>query len=79
MRNPELKVGDRVVLLDMSDLQGVEPGTWGTVTNVTTIFGDVQYGVNWDNGSRLALISDIDRWDTNQNRIENGKRPLKGE
>lgn len=79
MRNPKLKVGDRVVLLDMSDLQGVEVGTWGTVTSVTTIFGDVQYGVNWDNGSRLALISDIDRWDTNQNRIENGKRPLKGE
>ena len=79
MRNPELKVGDRVVLLDMSDLQGVEAGTWGTVTSVTTIFGDVQYGVNWDNGSRLALISELDRWDTNQNRIENGKRPLKGE
>jgi hypothetical protein len=79
MKNPELKVDDRVIILDMSDAQAVEPGTWGTVTSVTTMFGDVQYGVNWDNGSRLALIPELDKWDTNQNRIENGKRPLKGE
>ena len=29
MKNPELKVDDRVIILDMSDAQAVEPGTWG--------------------------------------------------
>ena len=79
MKNPELKVDDRVIILDMSDAQAVEPGTWDTVTSVTTMFGPLQYGVNWDDGSTLALIPELDKWDTNQNRIENGKRPLKGE
>ena len=79
MRNPELKVKDRVRLFEMSDEQPVPVGTWGTVTSVDTIFGDVQYGVDWDNGSKFALITGLDKWDTNQNRIENGKRPLKGE
>jgi hypothetical protein len=79
MKNPELKVDDRVIILDMSDAQAVEPGTWGTVTSVTEEFGPLQYGVNWDDGSTLRLIPELDKWDTNQNRIENGKRPLKGE
>jgi hypothetical protein len=79
MINPKLKVDDRVILYNMSDVQPVEAGTWGTVTKVAEEFGPLQYGVNWDDGSTLALIPELDKWDTNQNRIENGKRPLKGE
>jgi hypothetical protein len=63
MINPELKKGDRVVLLDMSGESSVPDGTYGTVYSVDKVFGDVQYGVEWDNGSKLALLSDTDMWD----------------
>jgi hypothetical protein len=63
MINPELKKGDRVVLLDMSGESSVPDGTHGTVYSVDKVFGDVQYGVEWDNGSKLALLSDTDMWD----------------
>ena len=63
MINPELKKGDRVVLLDMPYESSVPDGTHGTVYSVDKVFGDVQYGVEWDNGSKLALLSDTDMWD----------------
>jgi hypothetical protein len=63
MINPELKKGDRVVLLHMSGESSVPDGTHGTVYSVDKVFGDVQYGVEWDNGSKLALLSDTDMWD----------------
>ena len=63
MINPELKKGDRVVLLDMPGESSVPDGTHGTVYSVDKVFGDVQYGVEWDNGSKLALLSDTDMWD----------------
>jgi len=63
MVNPELKKGDRVVLLDMPYESSVPDGTHGTVYSVDKVFGDVQYGVEWDNGSKLALLSDTDMWD----------------
>jgi hypothetical protein len=79
MINPKLKIGDRVVLLDMENEDNMTPGTWGTVTRISHVFGTTDYGVKWDDGGSLNLLSDVDKWDTNQNRIENGKRPLKGE
>jgi len=63
MINPELKKGDRIVLLQMSGESSVPDGTHGTVYSVDKVFGDVQYGVEWDNGSKLALLSDTDMWD----------------
>ena len=58
--NPELNVGDRIMLYHMEGELGVSPGTEGTVTNI----GDDPFEenskiiyVNWDNGSRLSLIS----------------------
>ena len=63
MINPELKKGDRVVLLDMPGESSVPDGAHGTVYSVDKVFGDVQYGVEWDNGSKLALLSDTDMWD----------------
>ena len=63
MINPELKNGDRIILLHMSGESSVPDGTHGTVYSVDKVFGDIQYGVEWDNGSKLALLSDTDMWD----------------
>jgi hypothetical protein len=73
MINPKLKKGDRVVLLDMPNESSVPDGTHGTVTSVIKIFGDVQYGVEWDNGSKLSLLSDTDMWDKEE-RFKSKKR-----
>ena len=61
--NPELQKGDRVVVLKMSDpYSAVPPGTAGTVLSSSNVFGDDLYYVEWDNGSRLNLISGEDIW-----------------
>ena len=76
MLNPKLKEGDRVRLLYMAG-ETVNPGTWGTVKSVSTIFGDDQYSMLWDDGdkdnigkeiSRLSLISSEDAWDYGKKR-----------
>jgi len=75
--NPKLNVGDRIVCLYMEDESSVTPGTKGKVTRVTKVFGDDQYNVDWDNGSKLALISSVDVWDTEENyekRKQNKKK-----
>jgi hypothetical protein len=48
MINPKLKIGDSVVLLDMENEENVTPGTWGTVTRISHVFGTTDYGVKWD-------------------------------
>ena len=73
MINPELKKGDRIILLHMSGESSVPDGTHGTVYSVDKVFGDVQYGVEWDNGSKLALLSDTDMWDKEE-RFKTKKR-----
>ena len=62
--NPELKVKDRVVCIIMDGETSVQYKDWGTVTSVNVVFGVKQYGVNWDNGSKLSLLTDTDIWDT---------------
>ena len=64
MINPKLNVGDRVVLLHMDGETSVSPGEQGTVLAHSKVFGDDQYTVSWDSGSKLALISSVDLWDT---------------
>ena len=44
MINPELKKGDRIILLHMSGESSVPDGTHGKVYSVDNVFGDVQYG-----------------------------------
>lgn len=68
--NPKLEKGDRVCLLYMSGEISMNPGECGTVTSVDTIFGDIQYGVKWDNGSSLALLSDTDAWKFEKKQIK---------
>lgn len=61
--NPELEIGDRVICIKMDDQYSPIPmGIGGVVTRKSNVYGDVQYNVKWDNGSALALISNIDRW-----------------
>lgn len=61
MINPELKIGDRVVMLHM-DGEIFTPGVAGTVTRISNVFGNTQYSVKWDNGSQLQILSDVDKW-----------------
>jgi len=68
--NPKLQKGDRVCLLYMSGEVSMYPGECGTVTSVDEVFGDIQYGVKWDNGSSLALLSDTDAWKFEKKQIK---------
>jgi len=68
--NPKLKVGDRVCLLYMSGEIKMNPGECGVVKSVDNVFGDIQYGVKWDNGSNLALLSDTDAWKLEKKQIK---------
>lgn len=66
MINPELKIGDRVILVYMSEEAGMHPGTKGTVTDITRdpFEGpdDKIISVDWDNGRTLGLVSITDMW-----------------
>ena len=58
--NPVLKVGERVRCVLMKDDElSVPPGTWGKVQKVTQIGDTTHYQIEWENGSSLALLSDV--------------------
>lgn len=63
--NPKLEIGDRVILIVMSDpYSPVTVGTKGTVTGIGKDPWSTEplYYVEWDNGSTLNLIGDEDVW-----------------
>lgn len=63
--NPRLKVGDRIMCLQMDGETSVPMGTHGTVVKVGRDPFEVDseiITVNWDNGSILGLLSGVDRW-----------------
>lgn len=63
--NPDLEIGDRIVLYHMEDETSVVPGTQGTVTNITNDPfepGTKIISVDWENGSKLSLLSSTDFW-----------------
>ena len=62
MVNPKLEKGDRVVLLNMEGETDMDFGLKGEVLSVSTHFGSSQYGVKWENGRRLDLLEDGDKW-----------------
>jgi hypothetical protein len=62
LKNAPLEKGDTVVCIKMQDDYGVPGGVPGVVTSVSKVMGDMQYNVNWDNGSKLALIEGVDKW-----------------
>ena len=54
--------GDRVELVSTDDeYTTLTPGDRGTITDIATAPGDVtQLWVEWDNGSRLAMLDGVD-------------------
>ena len=63
--NPELVKGDRVMCLHMDGETGVPMGAEGVVTKIGRDPFEEDgkiIEVNWDNGSRLSLISVTDSW-----------------
>lgn len=63
--NPELNIGDKILLYHMEGEFSVPPGTQGVVKNVSDdpfIENAKIYNVEWETGNRLALLSDTDSW-----------------
>lgn len=74
--NPPLKVGDNIMCFHMEHETTVPPGTKGVVTKVQrdpfeSNDDDVIISVNWENGSKLSLVSVTDAWKKiSEERIE---------
>lgn len=69
--NPELVVGDRIVILHMSEESASVPiGTKGKVRGISQTPWGIQYQINWDNGSRLDIIPGEDFWKKEKNKIQ---------
>jgi hypothetical protein len=62
MINPELKVGDKVVLLTMEGEPDMSYGEKGIVERISFVFGHKQYRVKWENDRSLDLLEDADKW-----------------
>jgi len=63
--NPPLSPGDRIELYYMEGESSVPMGTEGTVVNIDDDPFDRDtklIRVKWDNGSSLAICSDVDKW-----------------
>lgn len=58
MCKADLFKGQRIRIIEMEDPYPLPPGTAGTATGVDAI-GD--YEIKWDNGSKLKLITQIDK------------------
>jgi len=71
--NPKLKSGDKIICYHMQGETGVPPGTTGIVTHVGRDpfeqDGNI-ISVNWDNGSKLSLLSITDAWKKNAKEIQ---------
>jgi hypothetical protein len=64
-KNPELNIGDKIVLYHMEDKHGIDSGMQGVVTDITIDPFDNEnkiIGVNWDDGSKLNILSKYDIW-----------------
>lgn len=66
-----VKEGDRIELVNTSDeYTNLEPGDRGTVTNIDTLDPEItgkgrsyqQVWIDWDSGSKLALIKGEDEF-----------------
>jgi len=65
--NPPVKPGDKIVCYHMDGETGVPAGTFGVVRTVTRdpfeTDNDGQIiGVDWENGSKLSLLTTTDAW-----------------
>jgi hypothetical protein len=74
--NPELNVGDKVVCYHMEGEMSVPPGTKGTVWEKTIdpfVKDGFMYKVEWENGSKLPLLTDTDTWKKLEQEIREEK------
>jgi hypothetical protein len=70
--NAPLNVGDEIVCFHMEHETSVPPGTKGVVTKVQRdpfeSDGSLIISVNWENGSKLSLVSVTDAWKKTQEK-----------
>jgi hypothetical protein len=70
--NTPLNVGDEIVCFHMEHETSVPPGTKGVVTKVQRdpfeSDGSLIISVNWENGSKLSLVSSTDAWKKTQEK-----------
>jgi hypothetical protein len=60
-QNTVVKIGDRIELLEMIDtMTKLQKGSKGTVTKIEK--DQDLIWVDWDNGEKLALITDADKF-----------------
>lgn len=59
--NPELNIGDEIVLLHMPD-ESLNLGTKGVVIGFNQTPWSKQITVKWETGSTLDLIPEVDKW-----------------
>ena len=60
-QNTVVKIGDRIELLEMIDtMTKLQKGSKGIVTKIEE--DQDLIWVDWDNGEKLALITDIDKY-----------------
>ena len=55
-----IKVGDRIEVIDAPKDPTIKPGMTGTISQIQQGYGEIQYWVDFDSGSRLALLDGID-------------------
>jgi hypothetical protein len=73
--NPPVKIGDRIVCYHMDGETGVPAGTIGVVKTVsrdpfeTDSDGKI-IGVDWENGSKLSLLTTTDAWKKVSEKIQ---------
>jgi hypothetical protein len=71
--NPVLDIGNEVVCYHMEGELAVPPGTKGKVTKITKdpiVPDSLMYNVDWENGQKLPLLSDVDTWKVIEKKIE---------
>jgi len=59
--NPKLNVGDNIILLYMKG-ESKSPGLKGVVTRINNVFGEDVISVDWEDNSKLSLLSTEDAW-----------------
>ena len=56
-----IKIGDRIELLEITDtMTKLQKGSKGTVTKIEE--DQDLIWINWDNGEKLALLTDVDKY-----------------
>jgi hypothetical protein len=78
--NPPVKPGDKIICYHMDGETGVPAGTKGTVITVTrdpfeTDSDGKIIGVDWENGSKLSLLSTTDAWKKVVEKIQESSSP----